>query len=339
MQKLEGHSRPPIDAELLAAFIDGRLDVARRAQVIERLAEDEDAYELYDEVVRVREELAAEALSRDPFSASLRAVAEEAGSIEPPEAHRVVPFRRRFDRVATRWLPVAAALAVALLTGWWLLQPADTPSSTELLAAFDPATVTLEVARSAPEYLETPFRGEAEARAAQFELGARAFDLALAADAGDREATLKWLEEIPRLLDSVVLGSTLAEPYLKIAQRLAAGDSPTGLRSEIAEAETALEVLDLSEAPHFAFGRWLEAVRFAAAHGDRTFLASRAARRPLRRFLGSEPSDTVARHLATVSRQIDADAGVADLHTLERAIVEIQRYCADGAPCLGATAH
>lgn len=337
MPKPEGRSRPPIDTELLAAFIDGRLDRARRAEVIERLAEDEDAYELYDEVVRVREELDATEGSTGPFPEPTPAPAEPESGAEPPEAGRVVPFRRRFGRLATRWLPVAAALAVALLAGWWLLRPSATPSSTELLAAFDPGTVGKEVARSAPEQFETPFRGQTEERAAQFKLGARAFDLALAAEAGEPESTREWAGEMRTLLGEVFLGSHLAEHYRSIAEQLDSGTAPRELRTEIVEAEAVLEQeLDLPEAPLFAFGRWLEAVRFAAVHGDRAFLGSRAARRSLERFLASEPSEAVAHQLQIVSGELAGDAEVADLDTLAKAITEIQRHCADGKPCLDA---
>lgn len=336
MPKPEGRSRPPIDAELLAAFIDGRLDGARRAEVIERLAEDEDAYELYDEVVRVREELDATESSTGPFPEPTPAPAEPGSGAEPPEAGRVVPFRRRFGRLATRWLPVAAALAVALLTGWWLLRPSATPSSTELLAAFDPSTVTPEVAQSAGQ-LETAFRGQTEERAAQFKLGARAFDLALAAEAGEPVSTREWAGQMRALLGEVFLGSHLAEHYRSIAEQLDSGTAPRNLRREIAEAEAVLEQeLDLPEAPLFAFGRWLEAVRFAAVDGDRGFLASRAARRSLDRFLASEPSEAVAHQLQIVSGELAGDAEVADLDTLAKAITEIQRHCADGKPCLDA---
>ena len=48
-----------IDAETLAAYIDGRLTQAERAAVESRLATDEDAYELLVEVKRAQEALSA----------------------------------------------------------------------------------------------------------------------------------------------------------------------------------------------------------------------------------------------------------------------------------------
>ena len=48
-----------IDAETLAAYIDGRLTQAERAAVESRLATDEDAYELLVEVMRAQEALSA----------------------------------------------------------------------------------------------------------------------------------------------------------------------------------------------------------------------------------------------------------------------------------------
>lgn len=341
MPKPEGQSRPPIDDELLAAFIDGRLTGEKRAEVIERLAEDEDAYELYDTVMRVQEELAAEEVPDGPFSEPTEAPVEPKTPGEGPGKARVAPFRPRFGRLAIRWLPVAAALALALLAGWWLLR-SSLPSSVDLLASFDPAKVTPEAARSAPERLEKTFRGESEderaSRAARFKLGARAFDLALAAEAGEQEATERWLKEMPELLGEVDFSFGLPEHYQEIAALLAAGEELADLRDPIAAAETVLEEeLDVPEAPLFAFGRWLEAVRFAADHGDRSFLASRAARRPLRYFLDSNPSEQVGRHLGTLSEGLGRGAAAADLSTLKKAATDTIEHCATGYPCLGVT--
>ena len=313
---------PPLDLEELAAFIDGRLTGERRQRVIERLADDEDAYELYDQVIRVREELAKEE-------------AEDA-----PAEGRVRAFPTRL-RPVVRWLPLAAGLAVAVLAGWWLLRPGPpAPMSADLLAAFDTATLTPEVAGAAPESLGSIFRGpDAEERAALFKLGVRAFDLALAAEAGDGASTAEMLQKMQQLLYSEdLLAIGLPELYERFADRLASGTVPRDLRGEIAEAEATLQAdLDDPDRPHFAFGRWVEAVRTGAAEEDRTFLASSAARRPLRRFLRADPSDLVARQLAQVASGLGRGAATADVVALESAITEIQTHCADGKPCLGAT--
>lgn len=355
MPNAEGLARPPIDAEELAAFIDGRLVGERRRRVIERLAEDEEAYELYSTVIEVQEALAAEAAD-GPMSQVPPAT--EGGAASPfdsaPSASADPTRRRRSrwhsgwwrsERSGFGWLPVTAAIAalaaVAVLATWWGLRPTG---SRELLAAFDAGTVSQRVARSAPETLEPNYRGDEEERAATFRLGARAFDLALAVEAGEPDSALKWLDEMSRLLDEAPVIFD-PPPYENLAGRLAGGESLRSLRRDIAEAEEALQpLLDGDEEhspefstvpPLFAFGRWIEAVRTAAANGDRRFLASTVARRPLESFLDSSPSETVASKLETIGAALGPAAASADLAAVARDATAIIEHCADGKPCLG----
>lgn len=350
MPKAEGLTRPPIDAEELAAFIDGRLEGERRRRVIERLAEDEEAYELYSAVIEVREELAAEG-------------ADSAVPQVPPapEGGAAAPFRpatspgadgghaRRRGKLLGWWrsersgigrLPAAAAIAagvaVAVLAAWWVLRPIG---SRQLLAAFDAATVTPAVASEAPERLEPVFRsGNQEERGAQFKLGARAFDLALAVEAGEPESAAKWLDEMSRLLEQVPASFGLSESYQELARRLGAGEPLRSLRRDIAEAEQEVEAaLDLPEQPLFAFGRWLEAVRTAAAHRDRRFLASRAAREPLPAFLSAAPPAEVSSRLEEIGAALGSGATTADLDAVAHHAMTVIEHCADGRPCLGQT--
>jgi hypothetical protein len=237
------------------------------------------------------------------------------------------------------WFPIAAAAAAALFVFglWWLLRPLGPSPSTDLLAAFAPAALTRETASTAPKSLGTTYRGldDIEERAALFKLGVRAFDLALAIQVREQDETERWLGEMASLLDAVPLAIGLPERYERLEDRLAAGAAPGELLAGIAAAEAALEKdLDDPAQPLFAFGRWVEAVRFAAAHGDRRFLASPAARRPLQRFLRAGPSEEVAAQLARVAPGLGRGAATADLAALELALAEIEKHCADGKPCL-----
>lgn len=326
MPNADGLARPAIDAEELAAFIDGRLEGERRRRVIERLGEDEEAYELYSAVIAVREALAAEAAD-GPVS-------------------QVPPRRRRrswklgwwrSERSGFGWLPttaaVAAVAAVAVLATWWGLRPTG---SRELLAAFDAGTVNARVARDAPEILEAIDRGPAEEKAAQFKLGARAFDLALALEAGDREASLTWLAESAGLLKEIPGSFGLPELYLDLAARLEAGKTPRSLRRDVAATEQEIETeLDLPEQPLFAFGRWLAAVRTAAAHGDRRFLASPAAQRPLQAFRESSPSEAITPRLEAIGAALGTGAAGANLDAVAGDATWIIQHCAAGRLCLG----
>jgi hypothetical protein len=349
MQNAEGLARPPIDAEELAAFIDGRLDGERRRRVIERLGEDEEAYELYSAVIEVREALAAEAADGPVSQVPPVAEGGVVTPFSPTASAPPDPGRRRrsrwlsgwwrSDRSGLGWLPASAAIAagtaVAVFATWWVLRPTG---SGQLLAAFDDGTVSPQVARTTLERLEPAYRGEIEENAAIFKAGVRAFDLALAVEAGDPDSTLRWLDEMARLLGQMPWGSEeLRNGYQRLARRLEGGESLRSLRREIAEAEMELEPhLESSELPPlFSFGRWIEAVRTAAANGDRRFLASRAARRPLRSFLESSPSAMVASKLETLGAALGPAAASADLAAVARDARAIIEHCADGKPCLG----
>lgn len=339
-------ARPPIDPEELAAFIDGRLEGERRRLMIERLAEDEDAYELYDEVVRVRAELAE--LDAEPVEADAPA--------EPPrerpgsgrdrfgDAPPVVRLPHRSRRPASTrpglgWA-AAAALAAAVLVGWLVIRPRGPVPSTELLARYDQDTLG-PASAAVLDVLGPVLRGEGLSpaeRAAYFKLGVRAFDLALAAEADDRVRARQWLEDIDRLLsEEVGFAFDHEAAYDEIARQLDAATSLSSLRPEIAAAEADLEDdLDRPEEPYVAFGRWVEAMRVAAATGDRGFLASREARRPLRRFLKLEPSPAVGGHLTAVATELDRGIEAANLGRIDEAMRAIRDECARGAACLGA---
>jgi len=342
--KAEAPARPPIDPEELAAFIDGRLDGERRRLMIERLAEDEEAYDLYDEVVRVRAEQAdSEGAETAEAEARAEATPERSGTgrDRSGDSARVVRFPgRALGWPGLGWVAAAAALVAAVLAGWLLIRPRGPVPSTELLARYDPENLGPGAAAAALEVLGPTLRGEGltpEERAAYFQLGVRAFDLALAAEAEDRERAQKWLQEIDRLLsEGVDFAFVHQDAYREIDRRLAEATSLSSLRPEIAAAEVELEDdLDLPDEPYLAFGRWVEAMRVAAATGDRRFLGSREARRPLRRFMRLELSPPVARKLTAVSTELDRGAEAAKLPTIQEAMLAIISECARGSVCLG----
>jgi hypothetical protein len=355
MPEAEAPARPPIDPEELAAFIDGRIEGERRRLMIARLAEDEDAYDLYDEVIRVRAELAAAdaetaSAGREPASGEESPVPRPTRTEEMPDdlASRRDAAKRRaatipgapYHSVVIRWLPLAAAIAIAMIGVWWLLHPtAPAPPSSSLLANLDTSGLGQDVTPVVRESLGTIYRGPAtEERGAHFELGVRAFDLALAAEAGDAVSTGRWSRKIAQLIEEdVAFGIALpSQSYRDLADGLESDPSTQRLSAEIAAHEGTLQQeVDVPSEPLFEFGRWVVAVRIAAARNDRAFLASPAAERPLRRFRRADPSDTVDQQLGLVADGVGRGAQAADLAALESALAEIQDHCADGKPCLG----
>jgi hypothetical protein len=346
--KAEAPLRSPVDAEELAAFVDGRLQGERRRLMMERLADDEDAYELYEEVIRVRDEIASDE-SADPAMPALstpRTGAQGVGRSTGTASVVQLPTRRgepgsRRSRVG--WWAAAAAAALVVLSGWLLLSPPEPgTASVELLAAFDRTTLGPKVTAAALDHLVPVPRGgdglTREQRATHFQLGVRAFDLALAAAAGDRDATEAWIGEIHHLLvQGVPVSFMHQDVYEELSRRHANGEPPASLERAIADAEADLaEELDSPETtPYFAFGRWVEAMRVAAVTEDRRFLDSRAARHPLGYFLVSQTSPAVAENLARVSEELKLGADGADLEILRAEFLAIIHQCARGNDCLG----
>lgn len=172
--------RPPIDPETLAAFLEGRLSGEARARVIERLADDEDAYELFLGTAAALDALEAEgggetgrpgtATPGEAPSATGQDSSSRSSPSAPPDTEtesdvessddngdgdhsngrdgwwlgRVLPF----PTGGSTWVPKLAALAATLvavaLLGVWAL-PRFGPiasSSNQLLAAMSSTTTS-----------------------------------------------------------------------------------------------------------------------------------------------------------------------------------------------------
>jgi tetratricopeptide (TPR) repeat protein len=130
--------RPPVAAHLepdiVAAYVDGRLDRALREHVQAHLAECETCYELVSEVVHTQEALGEPTASEHPFV--------QAGSPDREVSNRVVvvPFarRRRVIVAAGSLLAAAAALLIVVQVQpeWWVrLRGGGTDSHVVRLAA------------------------------------------------------------------------------------------------------------------------------------------------------------------------------------------------------------
>jgi len=107
-----------LDAESLAAFVDGRVSAEERAAMEAHLAGCEDCYEALVEVTRTLEDVAGPV-------ATAPVVSLQAPAIAPP---------RRWNRTAVAILATAAVLILAV-GFWWARRP--TPLQTALVALAD----------------------------------------------------------------------------------------------------------------------------------------------------------------------------------------------------------
>lgn len=244
----------PVDAERLAALLDGRLSGAEREEVLAQLAASDDLAEVYADAVA--------------------ALAEPAGvaAHEPRRETPVIPLRpprpRAWLRRSAGWLAAAAAVALLVLSPWvrgrfvapgasaparyvaLLEQPEGLPEGYELRP--------WGAARAAGEPLGPDARAvRVGARLAQLELAARGRDTSVAALARD----------VAALLGDVPGGGAAAAVYREVERR--ASEPAEGLAPLLAQGSAAAS--GVAGAQGVALGAWLEVARVAAQRRDAGF--------------------------------------------------------------------
>lgn len=304
-----------IDAETIAALIEGQLDEGERARAIETLATDDRAFDQLLTVARFR-------LGRR----------SAARGTAPPGPVETAPRRLR---TAAWWLlPIAAALALLVLWPLVARRASLLPSSGELVARADgPA------AGFVPFELERPtLRGPAPVveptrKAALFELGVRTVDLAwLARRASSEDAMRTWVVRIAQLLE--VVGLPSARFYESLVASAAPPAAFAATSRDLALAEAELASIVPREPPLYDLGRWSEAARLAARSQSRPFFDDpEVYRQPLERFRRAEPDPTVRRLLEALPDGRGEEA--LNFDAIGESLEAIQARCLAGAQCLG----
>jgi hypothetical protein len=247
-----------IDAQTLAALMDGRLADPLRADLLARLAASPEALEVQADAAAVLGEL-------------------------EPDSGKVLPLPAPASGLRRR-LPIglaAAAVIAAISLGGPLIQEArwsSPPGSARFLApllengAVLPADFDLRpwtaVRGGGPEPL-TP-----AARAAR--AGALGVDLEIAVWSRDTTAP-RLANELAVLLGGVPAGAPVATMYRVIAQR--AGAAPKEILPLLDRAAAAAR--ELTAPDLYQLGAWGEAARIAAARRDVEFFRVRESRRAL----------------------------------------------------------
>ncbi len=263
------------DLEDLAAYLDGRLSKERRALVEERLANDEDYYEIFLENVRFLEE----EQSRQRRSG---------GEVVAP----AVWWRSR--RVAG---PAAAAAVLVAAIGLPRLLPGppigDLVTRLNAQAIVDsdddwysPGWDNLR-GGSGPEPVTLDPKQRQEIA---FRIGSHTVHLAVALKAGNGEDAAHLAA---KLVDFLIRGDDplffLSAEAADLRAQIVAGDLP-GATARAARLETRLEeMLKEEEGRRYALGRWNEAGRLAALTGNAEVLADVRGRRVARGIEEIEP--------------------------------------------------
>jgi len=252
------------DPDLVAAFIDGRLSGAERERVVTLLAQSEEAFEIYADAVRARDDL-------------------RQGEIVPFPVPRPAAVRRSRWLTAGAPLAAAAALLIAVLPRVQSnLANATFAMRAESIA--QPLTGRPQLAMALRSALDEPrwsaTRGGVSTfvdSTAALRLGARATDLQVALAIGDRERAGRVAAEMVELLDSVNLSDAARAEYGDLRKRIANGDSIGPIVGAAAAADEHLR--EFLDSRWYGMGKWLAAGELAArTHSADFFKSSETAR-------------------------------------------------------------
>ena len=254
-----------MDAERLAALLDGRLSDDERTSVLAELASSDEAYDALVDAMAVLPELGEEH----------HAVESGAAATQPMHA------KRRWHASRGRWLALAATLVIVAALPWlWSsgrgVKRRDPMHVVALLAT---QSAGLPSAWDGRPWTTTRGAGDpltAASRAAR--LGARLVDLELAVRTRDAR-TGPLAAEIAVLLRDVPAGSPAAAIYREVSRRAGAPrDSLAALLERGRVAAAALAGVE-----PVALGAWVETARLAAAAHDVHFFHDDASRDALTR--------------------------------------------------------
>lgn len=302
---IERESDAP-DLEDLAAYVDGRLSGERKAQVEERLARDEDYYDVFMENVHFLQEQSQQEQAE-----------EGGGEVVAPAA-----WWRSWRVVAP--LVVAATLVAAIGLG----RLSRGPATAEWVARLDAVEIVglkywdhpgWTTTRGAPV---SPDVRQRELEQTAFRLGARTIDLQVALSARSREEAEIQARRLAILADNDdhLLGMGLI--YRELEKSLEDGQDFQALEQRAVDAEAFLkESLGEPAARRFDLGTWMEAGRLAARAGNYEVLAGIVRRGHLAR-----PIDEIQTQLDALERLLDQpELDATDFETAASTFGEIAK--------------
>jgi hypothetical protein len=257
----------------LAALLDDRLDADAHADILSRLATDDEALAAYAEAAAVTRALEEE---------------DAAAGVTPlrPAARRVPTFpgARRWGAVAA----VAAAVALAPLA-WNRMQPPGLQESGELAERLATTGTALPTGWDPSPWGSTRSASDPMTpRARAIRIGARLVELELALR-GQDPAAARTAAQVAILLGELPGSGPAVSIFRDIQAR--AGAPWAELEPQMKQGSEAAAVMAGEE--DVRLGAWLQAARIAAARKDVDFFRTRATEAALRR-LQDDPATRVA---------------------------------------------
>lgn len=263
--------REPLDPEVLAALLEGKLPAGERDEVLERLAQSPDDYEAFVEAASVLRDLEDDAGA---------APVPPPPSTPSPPVPDIRPARRRLPPASPKlWLPLAAVLAGVLVVSR-LGMPSGEAAPVALLER-DPLVPSgsLEAALG-PDWDRPGWsvrRGGGQSLAGRrrdFRIGVRLAELDAALDAGDARAVRRVAPQLVLVMEQAGADAgLLAEEYEGIAALATAAEPRRDPGREAAAAVRLVDLLD--DSPWFGLGVWVEQARLATLAGRTEFFGAR----------------------------------------------------------------
>jgi hypothetical protein len=292
------------DAERLAALLDGRLDADAQADVLSRLATDDEALAAYAEAAAVTRALEEEDADADvtPLRPAARATAPSSGA-------------RRWGAIAA----VVAAVALAPLA-WNRMQPPGlqepgalaerlATTGTALPAGWDPSPWGSTRSASDPMI----------PRARAIRIGARLVELELALR-GQDPAAARIAAQVAILLGELPGSGPAVSIFRELQER--AGAPWAELEPWMEQGSEAAAAMAGED--DVRLGAWLQAARIAAGREDIDFFRTRTTDAALRRLRDDSTTRSAAERIGTLA----SNEGTPDWDGLKRELSAAMRATA-----------
>lgn len=309
-----------IDLEGITALVEGKLSRAKREQVIQHLADSEEAYHVF-----------AEAMAETHGIADPKEWEEDEKAIHTRES-RLRKIREKLRRLwdafeRTVVVPVMshprlAAIPVVAVVLALIIVPRLRPGA---VSVYQLAS-SVDASQLASDWHEPVWpvtRGVTTVAGPRlsFRLGVRLTDLQLAVQLGDTGVARRLAVEVDGLIAEIPFSQMILLTHRRLEAALDEGAIADTLSARVGDVESLLEK-DAVEDASFEYGKWVESARLAALSGDAAFFASKASRDLLKRVRRGADSDATREEIAAIEALMEDGPRLTEIEAAVTAIIE-----------------